>query len=531
MNLKKTLILGVVLLIAVAYVFWVEMPRQERAENRDVVFHELKEDEIDSIEITRKNENFTLKNTKPSSDSDDSSKDKGDDAKDAEESSKLKHWELATVPGSNLDPGALNTLLSAITDLRTGSALPKEEVEEDLSIYGLKEPEVKLAIKAGAKQIGIELGKENNFLHKRYAKISGFSIESDDEKAPSDIFLISGGLLNAANKARDDFRQRTPIAFADSDVESITLKKQSEQIKIEAANLSWKITEPGKYTGSSAAMSELLRELRSLRALQFIDQEPSTSGFGFEKPELSVAIDFKDDKKQAPLNLQIVKRQENRSDKKGKDTNFYFALSDKPYFFKLASDPTARIAKPLPELREKQLFRFDLNQVNEASFNQADGSKIELVKSGEEWKVNGKNGDEVFVRELLSKLSLLKADDFPQGDNFGFDKPLLKVDIKSLGSVADNANQSSVSAAPDPTLYTLVIGNEVSAMPKEKSAKSKNVKKEATQEKRYFAAVGDLSEPFIINKETFDRIKPKEEVLVKIEPTPVVATSAQSSSP
>jgi hypothetical protein len=117
---------------------------------------------------------------------------------------------------------------------------------------------------------------------------------------------------------------------------------------------------------------------------------------------------------------------------------------------------------------------------------------VVLARAGEDWKVNGEAGDKVFVRQFLNDLSELKAERFPdETRDFGFGNPRLKVTVRF------EAKAGETGAGLE---HVLVVGDPAEL-------------DEAKNPKSYFAGVGALNEPFIINQDSFKKISPSLEIL------------------
>lgn len=511
MSLRKTLILGALLVGVLFYILWVEIPGEAERAKRDVVFNELSKEEIETIEIQRAGESYTLKNTAPKSSSKEEVKGPAATQHDPDF---FKKWELSDVKGSELDSAALNGLLSALSDFRSGSALPKNEISEDLAVYGLKEPEVSVKVNAGNRELAVSFGKENEYLSKRYAKITGYQPVQESSQPSSDIFLMASGLYAATNKSKLDFRKKTPLEYLDSNVKSIELIEKNGKLKLESTgDFAWRIVEPLSLKAGNAPISELHREIRNLRAAEFIDGDHlNLADYGLDNPALTLKINFKETVKTNPIEAQLGVLKTTKDGKTEEKT--YFSVTGKPSVFKLSDNPVTRIFKPVDAFREKKQFKFLPEEVEQLHFTKGD-SPLVLTKSGNDWKVNDKNADETFVRQLLKDLSDLEAKDFPQAsEDFGFGNPILKVNVRLREKTPPNpgAQESPASEKPlSPNERVLVIGRQ------------------DPQSKNYYATVDDQGEQFLVGEDVLKRITPKEEALVKVE-TSSSASSASSES-
>ncbi len=488
MNLKKTLVLALFVVALGLYVKYFELPREEQKQRSQELLQGLTRENLKTIQIISPNSDFKLLNSQPK-------EDKTQNEKSNPVADSSLSWELADVRGSKLDSASLNGLLAALEQLRLDTSIPKSDLSSDMKVYGLDKPALTIKVEHAKGQIELSLGKQNEYISKRYLKVSG----SDD------LYLQGEGLYTAANKTKQDFRDKTPLEYVDSDLSGITLKDPSNQVKFEALPRGdWKITEPIQKDASASAISELNRNLRNLSAAGFIDESPlPLQQNKLDPADLSVLLDFKPDLKRAPLEIRLSSKKEKVGEVEVESAYMY--LKDGASIYKLSENPLSKLIKPIDAWREKRFFKFASDQVRQVDFQLEDSSQLSLVKSGENWLVNGKPGDAVFVLGILRNLSELEALEFPlENRDFGFSIPTLKA---LVGFSAGAADQS-------PKDKTLVIGAPV------EDAKS--------GASRYYAGVDDLSEVFIINKESLERIKPKEETLLKLTPEPAKATPTPS---
>ncbi len=484
MNIRKTLILACVLIAAIIYILKVEIPRDEAKSAEGKLFASVQKEALQSIGIRTPQESFTLKNLDPQPP-------KASDAQVASvDLDALKKWEVAEVPGSELDRPALNALLTALMALELDEPLPEKDLDSNLGVYGLAEPALTLTIQEGANSRTLQFGKQNEYVSKRYVK------RADSDK----IYLVNEGLYSAATKGRDNFRNHTPVAFIDGDLKTLSITDARSAVTKLAMNDSfqWSMVEPAQYTASNDVVSSLTRDLRALRVAKYFDSA-ALADYGLDKPAATVRLEFKDTAKTAPsLDLRLASKKVD-----GKDQVF-LAINNQSTVYQLDTNPLAAILKPVESFRETSPFRFATDQVVQLDFSLFDEKPITVLKAGTSWTVNSKPGDDNFVRALIDTLANVRAESFPTDNrDYGFSNPRLRVVVRL----------ASAGAEKGITERTLVVGDS--------AAKVKN------EDTRYYAAVDEGKEPFIISKDTLKAIHPKEEVLVKSPD----ATAAPAQTP
>ena len=469
MSLKKTLVLALLLLIFAAYILKIQIPAFQEAQTKDLIFKDLQAARLESLEIIRPQDSFKLKNTAFQDNQAAIENDPKVNVRSYDE------WQLDDLPGAKIETVLINSLITSIRDLKLDDKLPKEDIEADLSIYGLQDPALVIRLR-GQSEREITLGKINQYLNKRYLKLS------QDEN----IYLISEGLYSAADKSRQDFRAKTPLNFMDSNLESIELIKSESKIKLTRdEDRKWQISLPAKTAASSESVLELTRTIRNLRVADFIDDVSLLPQYNLSNPQLKVLLEIKNEKGtvQEELNFAKATSVNNSEDK------YYLYMKDSPSIFQLTANPFMVIDKSLLDLRERKMYEFAVDDVYRALVEYADGSELSLFKEGLSWKVNGEKGDDIFIDQWLNNLAELEADDFPvQTQDFGFENPLFKLSLSIKPRGADSE-----------VLKSLIIGSNFYR---------------ADKTKGYYALSDEGETPFIISEESYKKVYIREEALL-----------------
>lgn len=522
MSMKKTLALAVLLLVAVAILSQVLIPREKAAKKKGEIFSSVRAEELERVEVKNSRGSFALLNRSPKSGKELQGKD--EEALTPVSSDAFKSWGLDGISdATDLDKGNFDLLLSAILQLNLDSPVPKEEASADLSLYGLQDPELNVAVTRGGKKTEIRLGKKNAYLSKRFAQVSGVE----------ELQLVTEALFSAANKSVSEYRNRAPVSFADSDVRKVSVSSNGTALVLESETQGkWRLVEPTRATGSNSAIATLLKEIRGLQANEFYaPSEEKLKELHLDSPEAVLKVEFRETAKREPLEIKLRGYSEGEV---GKElVGAYFVLSSRPTVFKMTlRNPLKDLVKPVAEVREKQLFTFATNAVTALDISAEGKPDLKLLKSGSEWTVNGKPGDPHFVKELLTRLSTLSAVGFPlESRDFGFAAPRFRATV-TLAS-------GTVSQTPTPSA-TPIAGGTPSALQEPKQGEGTpprelvvgTVGDKTTDGKiTFIAATGDRSEPFLITEETLEKLSMREEALVKAPtPAPTVPTGLAAAS-
>lgn len=476
MNLKRLVCLAIFLLLALGYIFYIEKPRQKSISDSGKLFNAVPRQSINSIEISGGKGAYVLVNSKAEAAAE------GDKPID---DSTIGDWGFSDLPNADLDLAALNSLLTSVVEFDCPDKLEAKDLDPDLSVYGLAKPETKLVLKSGDKTQTLEFGNRNEYVRRRYARLNG-----------EQICLGGEGLFNILGKSRSDYRSRNPIKFQDSEVSEIdVVLKSGGSFSVKNGDPGkWKLAKPIEASCSNEVVSNLTRQLRGVAISDFMDSaNPSESSFNLAAPEALFTVSFKDSKRE-PLKIRASSVAGGKDgSKNASEVGAYFTLSGRAGILKTSQDLVSFGRIKIDKLREKKLFNFALDDAVGVRSESARGGSQALALESGAWKVNGKEADLIFVREYLRTLADTTAVGFPtKSADFGFNNPSARISV--LQTRAGSASSRE-----------LVVGS----------------KTDYEGKPGYFAAVDGQSEPFIISEQSFKKLVPKEEVLLKTaEPTP-----------
>jgi hypothetical protein len=472
MNLRKTL--GIALLLGglVAYIRFFELPREEERLTADQPYRGVSPQEFSALTVRRGAETFRFINSDVVT--------KGAAAPTPDPVTlasvdRSKSWRLADVSAGGLDKGAINSLLTALVGFTLGKPLARAELASDPSVYGLKEPVVSLIVTRGNETREIRFGALNEYVSKRY-------VASGDE-----VYLIADGLFTAVDKARDQFRNRNPIDFADSELAAVKLKSGGTTLNfVSDDSFRWRMTEPVAFKVSDTAMANLARALRNIRVADFVDDVGELGQYGLAVPKLSVELQFRQEVRPEPLTIDIGLVPA------GKAQEVFLRIANAAAVMRLPSDPTDAILKRPEDFRDRSIFNVAVDRVEGVTIERPNLETLKLERRGEEWTVNGAPGDRPFIEQVVRTLATLEAESFARtGAVTGVEKPTARISIAVRGPEPEAPVTSRV----------LVVGSRVM---------------DGESETGYYGRVSDGEETFIIGAKDFKLLLPLKESLVKM---------------
>ena len=241
MNVKKTLVLGMILIAGTLYLTKILLPTRESQEQQGLALSRVDKKQIKSIAVSRYNEQgeeerFVLAQSlapKPLSSS---------ETPTSDDSEMVETWSLPSIRGAVLDKSALNEFLTGLVGLSVEGPLEKGAISTDISVYGLDKPRMTAIVDIDGKQTEIAFGKRNSYLAKRYVKVSG----------RSGIFLSDDAPFEALNKGSTDLRSKKPFNFSVQDVREFLLTSIQGRIRVTQPEVgSWRIEAPEQLPAST----------------------------------------------------------------------------------------------------------------------------------------------------------------------------------------------------------------------------------------------------------------------------------------
>jgi hypothetical protein len=149
---------------------------------------------------------------------------------------------------------------SSVSDVVTNLANLEEErvVDEnasDLAAYGLAEPRVDVTfhVEGEKEPKRILLGEKTPASTGNYAKLP----------SGNRIFLVNSSLETAADRSTFDFRDKTALAFDQTNVTSLELASAGRTIRLEKSGDDWKLVKPIQAPADFTSVNGVIGQLQS----------------------------------------------------------------------------------------------------------------------------------------------------------------------------------------------------------------------------------------------------------------------------
>jgi hypothetical protein len=354
---------------------------------------------------------------------------------------------LRAMPGSDLELAKqddswrlLKPQARAADDLTVGDLLEKtfrlrgERVAaypvKDLAPFGLDKP---------AAVVTLKLVDPTGAATEHVIKVGNPAVEPGQKDSGQRYALVNKGdrvvVLSAALSKHLiapalHFADRNLASFAS--VDQAVLERDNRRAVFSKDNV-WKMTAPVADEAEDAALDDLLRDLRRLRADELVAEKGADlKQFGLEKPEAQWRFRLGE---REVLHLLVGKQEAGKE----KDGRRYAKLGNSDTVFLLNPKTSARV---VDEFRNRKAWTgVDAAQVEKLTVTTGT-TTYTLKKSGEDWVLVERPEDKIdtkLVTDTLDALASLKAQRFVADDKanlqlYGLEPPVWKLELKTMSA-------------------------------------------------------------------------------------------------
>ena len=349
-------------------------------------------------------------------------------------------WHLIKPISVEADTSSVEALVKAVNTTEVSRRL--EKTQEEMSLYGLNEPAVKvqLTLKDGTQLPQITIGKDTPVGHSVYVQKAG----------GKEILLTPQVFRLGMTKETKDLRNKTVVAFEKEEVSQIEVRRpqgpdgQTERdtlLVLRKAASGWTLDTPVSAQADAATVHTFLSSLSSMRAQDFIE-EPllPAKEFGLDPPQLSVVLTLGDEGRQK----KILVGSEKSTDQEGAKQR-HVKREDAETLY-LVGDWTFRdLDKTASDFRDKTVAHFAKAAVVRVEVKRQDGEGFLLAKGQTE-------GEEAEWQIDTTQEGTLKESELAQ---FVTDMH----ELKGFEIAADNPDDVSIYGLQEP-LVTIRAYNE-----------------------------------------------------------------------
>lgn len=240
-------------------------------------------------------------------------------------------WRIVEPTKAAPDPAEVSGLTSNLSRLEIQRVV--DENPPDLKEYGLAEPRVQVAFKAGGEEHRLLLGGKTPPGTDVYAK----------RGADNAVFLIPSHLESTFNRSTFDLRDKAVLKVEREKVDTMELAAGGRTVRFARADGEWRMTAPIQARADSSAVEGLVNRLAGLQ-MRSVVEDPALASKGLAKPAATVRLGSGDS--QATLAFGAA----------AGDGAVYARDPSRPVVFTVDSSVLDELKKDAAELRQKDLF-------------------------------------------------------------------------------------------------------------------------------------------------------------------------------
>jgi hypothetical protein len=448
MKFRTTLIAALLLALFGAYVYFFEFKKAEeekKQEEEEKKVFSIDWEKLEGLEITNAHGTFLMEKREA----------------EAEEGSpagaQQTVWRITEPLQADADDSAINGMVSNLKGVKLEQVVT--ESAENLEPYGLKEPEIRIALQVAE---GAEAPKPLLVGAKSPIGSNSYAVWEGEDK----VLLLSTHLNPQFDKGLYDLRHKKIFAFKREDVERLRILRSGDpEMELAKEGDRWEILLPFRARASETAVDEILNKLTTLKAEKFVDEAPKDlDDYGLDRPVWKIEAVLKPDQTKATLLIGSLHQV-------GGKGYLYAKREERPGVVSLGMDLIGTFAKDAEEFREKKVMSFKTWKVRKAEL-EGKGLDVTLEKrDGQKWWIVAPieaRADGTRMSALLGAVNRLEGVEFlekPAGEEglaeYGLADPLARVVLYEEKPASSEEEGEGVEGGEDagyPVIGALLIG-------------------------------------------------------------------------
>jgi hypothetical protein len=327
-------------------------------------------------------------------------------------------WQIVKPIVAPADPSEVQGLLSSINSMRIERVV--EEKPQDLKVYGLDEPEVKISLKLKDSEEHLLFGDPAPVGSTVYIKKAG----------EDTVRLIDQFYKTNLTKTVADLRKKEVLDLDPQHVKRLSLQYPKQNFVLANENGQWWIKRPIVYRADDDEVAELLDSLKRLKAKDFVDQK--RPDLLKDLKDLRLKVEVEDEN----TNLSILSIYQVQDRSQNGQKAYAVTHLEHPIYV-IESSNLTDFEKDLFTLKDKHLLHFDPDQVQVIEIRKASEETITIQRESDGWSFEGQaieTSQKQKITDFLKDLSDLKAekrvDETPTSANpYSLNPPQVQIDL------------------------------------------------------------------------------------------------------
>lgn len=328
-------------------------------------------------------------------------------------------WEMIRPVEALADQQAVADLLFFIDDQeRTGG----EKIESgELATFGLEHPAITVSVAGEGEEnpTVVHVGNDSPAFGQVYARMDG----------ANEWFTISADLRDYLRRPVYDYRDKSLLTMDATQATTLTLTSEGSSIEVMKREGGWEITRPVPMKADDARVEQILKEISTTKAADFIDTETlQLQNYGLEAPYIA-AILYNPLAEENPRETLLIGRR-----LLGESPHYYSLRFGRDVVFTVPQSLVDALRPTVSDLRSKELFTLSAGDIQWFTL-EFGGSLISLRKdSSGQWRFEDDSVTEVdqnAVNQRIDLLLKLRALEFfetpPLPEQTGLDDPIVRV--------------------------------------------------------------------------------------------------------
>jgi len=276
-------------------------------------------------------------------------------------------WKMTHPLKVKADSSRVRGIISRAESLKKEREIDLEPGDSEK--FGLDKPRAKLGLWHGDTVTELAIGGETPLGGNAYLAVKG------DPKA----CIVSGSFLGDVDKGVDDLRDRTIIDVAVPGVNRLKVSIDGQEIEAVKEGDHWKLVTPVKDRADDDKAKGMLDKLKSLRALEFVADEPSElEAYGLSPPQLEIAFFTGEDMAAKKVSFGRVLKED--------AAKIYAKREGADTIFAVRKSVVDNLRKDIDDLRARKLFRAVKGNVEGITVKRGEDI-LRLEKEGNVWKI------------------------------------------------------------------------------------------------------------------------------------------------
>ena len=269
-------------------------------------------------------------------------------------------WHMSEPRSLRADGSALDGLASTLSFVSADRTFPN--TPDNLNSFGLKDPTLtfNFTLKNGTSH-------ELRFGSKDFSASSVYTLIDNGK----DISLIPDSLYTSANKAPDDFRDKSLTTIAAADANFFDLVNSSGEVSGSKKDDKWTLSKPREVAGDRSKIDALLSSVGTGQITKFVsDTNASLAKYGLDNPAIRFQAKLADGKS---VQLAVGK-------KEGSD--YYARDLSHPGVFEINDNLHSILGDKYIDLRDKQITHLMTDDITRAEVHNLNGTFACVKGSG-----------------------------------------------------------------------------------------------------------------------------------------------------